>query len=892
MDILKLINSDFKTFAWALGLFVAASFIYAAWVLPKFWNLNKAIKLVLNKISDKSILNQKDIYELSSCGHPALADALQETANRIINIGSDKRASYLSSPDDLWHFRYIFAKNFNYSLAEAAPNILVGLGLLMTFFFLTSALSEATVALMGNQNEQKDLLQATRGLLGAAGAKFLTSIAGLGSSILWTIAFKTQSSKTTHGLSDIYRKITKNISIHGTEHLNVLQTELLAKNITAQHEYQEVKKLEFIKQKLQYEELIIAVQLLGEKLVSKNQESINAMSLNIKNTIETENQYEIDEKKKLLHELIERFENRNIGFHDESIAIQKIESINQAARHDNLMSVLYTIGEFIPEENSKNIIPAIELAGLNIQTSLDQLGGKIGTMNQDALNTMLSNFANLIKTATRDEIEQMKKSLLELSVRLEDAAKIIETGALGAGTALKESGDHLSLKITETGHLINATLRQGADNLRVEAVAVAQIFDTVSTNLLANAKSASNEFNSSTQRFSENISNTGEKFELSMTTTVEKVNDQFGIAGKLFKDNVLDAGHAFTETVKVGSEQFSASSVTVARALDTVSTNLISNAKSASRELDIGAQASALHFSQAGAKFENYAVLAGDAFSERVKTSTNLIAEGSTAISKSMIEGSFSLLENSKLASSQFNSGTQMFSENILSVGSKFKESMTETVEKFNEKLQSGLAIQSESIYEMANTIHAINSAMTSLHALVQHAEKTGQSGFIKVQETMMNLDSLVGKFDTSMHRWQSSFDKVSQVSDALHGAANNLVNISSEQNKSITTFTNAIPSISVIIQQMNETIHITSRGNTEQIMQTETAIKSTRDSLGKTVLTIQEGVRQYSEQIALLHRNLDEKIAEAINKIASGVDRLAGAIDDLDDSLEKVATR
>lgn len=444
---------------------------------------------------------------------------------------------------------------------------------------MTSALSQATVALMGNQNEQKDLLQATRGLLGAAGAKFLTSIAGLGSSILWTITLKIQSSKTTRNLGKIYKKITENISVYGPENLNLLQTELLAKNIEIQKEH---------------------------------------------------------------------------------------------------------------HESNKNIIPVIQEVSFNIQKSLDQLGEKIGTMNQDALDSMLSNFANLIKTATKDEIEQMKKSLLELSERLEFAAKTIESGATGAGNALKECGDHLSLKIAETGDLINVTLRSGVDR-----------------------------FNVSTDSFVKNIHEVGQGLiEKSVLVTKEldagfkSSSVYLELAGKVFKENILDASAGFGENIKVGSSQLSASVLNVTQAFEIVGADLIANAKVASKELDIGAQNSARHFSQAGEQFENYAVLAGDKFTDRIKLSTDLITEGSTAISQSMIEGSLSLLENSKLASNELNSGTRVFSENILNVGEIFKSSITETVEKFNEQLKIGLDTQSQSIDDITNSIDAINSSM------------------------------------------------------------------------------------------------------------------------------------------------------------------------------------
>ncbi len=974
--ILKLINSDPQTFAWAIGLVVAAFIIYLFWILPKFWKINKSIKMVLKRCNEQPITTRKDILELAECGHPALADALEESANRVIHVGSDTKASFLSAPDDLLHFRRIFSKDFNYSLAEAAPNLLVGLGLLMTFFFLTSALSEATVALMGNQNDQKDLLQATRGLLGAAGAKFLTSIAGLGSSIVWTIVFKYQSSKTTHALAEIYQKITKSISVYGHESLSVWQIYLMEKNFSMQRENEETRKLS---QKVRHENLIQGLQTLGDTICKSHQETIHHLSSDMAILIEKSTKHNMDSIRNIVLAVVKRFESQTLALHEESQHARQIENEKNATHHDDLLNALCTMSEFIPEATHKNTSPIIEAVGFNIQTALNQLGEKIGTMNQDALNAMLSNFASLIQTATKDEMEQMKMSLLELSERLQSAASSIETGATIAGVALQESGDHLSLKMSETGKLVHVALRSGADNLKtgtdslvatlheagqewieqsglatraldatlqssalhfenagklfknnvldastvfgdqlktgaeqlgVSSKKVVLAFDSVGIDLIAHAKSASQELETGAKSSALHFTQAGSQLEMhadhagdlfldhvktSMALIAEgstAISQSMIEGSQLLKDNVQNAGTVFGDQLKIGAEQLGISSKKVVLAFDSVGTDLIAHAKSASQELETGAQASALHFTQAGSQLEKHADHAGDLFLDHVKTSMALIAEGSTAISQSMIEGSLGLLENSQLASHELNNGTHTFAKNMMDAGAKFKADLTDTVENFNAQLHSGLATQSQSIDEMTHSIHAITSAMASMQTWVQQLEISGQSGFIKAKETMTRLDTLMSGFDTSIARWQTSFDKVSKVTEALQNAAGHLVQISQEQNQSMTTFANAIPSISGVIQQMNETIQKTSKGNTDQILQTESAIKSTKESLTKTVLTIQEGVRQYSEQIALLHRNLDEKIAQAIQKIAGGVDRLTGAIEDLDDSLEKVSTR
>jgi methyl-accepting chemotaxis protein len=77
---------------------------------------------------------------------------------------------------------------------RAMPNLLVGIGLLLTFFGLVSALYFATDAI----NNARDLAasqQALKDLLYAASFKFYTSIAGLAGSIIMTLVLRYGTSK-------------------------------------------------------------------------------------------------------------------------------------------------------------------------------------------------------------------------------------------------------------------------------------------------------------------------------------------------------------------------------------------------------------------------------------------------------------------------------------------------------------------------------------------------------------------------------------------------------------------------------------------------------------------------------------------------------------------------
>lgn len=127
-----------------------------------------------------------------------LRSALREIQSGLFEIPGDLgvRTYSLRFYQDILTPRTLLAKRVNLALYEAAPNILIGVGLLFTFAFLAIALAEVMPALQENSPEA--IRQAISGLLQNAAGKFLTSISGMLCSLLWAY----QSRKNLESLED------------------------------------------------------------------------------------------------------------------------------------------------------------------------------------------------------------------------------------------------------------------------------------------------------------------------------------------------------------------------------------------------------------------------------------------------------------------------------------------------------------------------------------------------------------------------------------------------------------------------------------------------------------------------------------------------------------------
>lgn len=151
--------------------------------------------------------------------HAAVESAWRETQDRVLELPYKSRSTpaMLSPPTDIWRAQRLLGRSMNLQLVEAAPNILVGVGLLFTFFFLTIALTQAAGALVPKAGNVVNASLATGGLLSAAGAKFLTSLAGLLASLIWTLRFKSSVGAIDAACDRVVDRISRLVSVGGAE---------------------------------------------------------------------------------------------------------------------------------------------------------------------------------------------------------------------------------------------------------------------------------------------------------------------------------------------------------------------------------------------------------------------------------------------------------------------------------------------------------------------------------------------------------------------------------------------------------------------------------------------------------------------------------------------------
>lgn len=216
----------------AAGLIAATGLLlYLTWFRPAVVRLHGALKGLAKSLEAPSDgwPAIKGHAQVAAKRHFAVQKAWQETEGRVIPLPHGQRTLFVmfGAPRDLWSANRLLSRSINLPLAEAVPNLLVGVGLLFTFFFLTLALTEATSALVPQAGQQAtDLTGATRGLLSAAGAKFMTSLAGLGASIVWAVFARRRMAILHAAVEEVLDRISHIVSPHGGEMAMYAQLQL------------------------------------------------------------------------------------------------------------------------------------------------------------------------------------------------------------------------------------------------------------------------------------------------------------------------------------------------------------------------------------------------------------------------------------------------------------------------------------------------------------------------------------------------------------------------------------------------------------------------------------------------------------------------------------------
>lgn len=205
----------------AAGMACIAIISYLKWYRPALEATERDLQVVQKALaSAEGDWDQVRIHLRETLKQaPGLALEWLETEQRVVALGSGGRTVMMASPRDIWGVDRVLSRRLNTALADAVPNMLVGAGLLFTFLFLAWALVGSTSTLVEAGAGALETEQAIQDLLSVAGAKFLTSLVGLASSLLWYFQSRRWQYRVQNAVDALLMALAHHVSPHGMEQL-------------------------------------------------------------------------------------------------------------------------------------------------------------------------------------------------------------------------------------------------------------------------------------------------------------------------------------------------------------------------------------------------------------------------------------------------------------------------------------------------------------------------------------------------------------------------------------------------------------------------------------------------------------------------------------------------
>jgi hypothetical protein len=370
--------------------------------------------------------------------YPRLAGSWLETQERVtaVPVGDKTVHVMFGLPRDVWNPQTLLGRTFNLSLADAVPNILVGVGLLFTFFFLSVALTETT-AVLGGAADAKQTQSAIEALLKVAGAKFLTSLAGLLSSIVWTFYAKREMSRLALASEHFLEALSRTVPANGGELIMQQQVIIAVKSHSNAED----------------------VMGLTEELLSESREQTGTFK-----RFETDLAVSLAAAiNKSVSPQMEAMTTKLVGA-IEGLS-EKLGSMNQEALKKMLDDFAVMLKKATETEMNQLQLTLKELAD-KLQTA----GGNLGQGGKDAGNAINEASAllvsrvqeiseNLAKGASNMDVAAtaIKSAMNELEVTVLEASDIGKRGALFVNDALEKAGETVERLGSVSGGLVEAS---------------------------------------------------------------------------------------------------------------------------------------------------------------------------------------------------------------------------------------------------------------------------------------------------------------------------------------------------------------------------------------------------------------------------------------------------
>lgn len=429
--------------------FLAAGIIFLAltiWLI--FLQQIRSFKLVLNnaqrylkhygKISSKEQFEELNQFFKQQA---LFAQHWEAFSQSLIVTQPSTGIYYTQRPAYYFNLHTFVAPKMNLALFQAVPNSLVGIGLFFTFMGLVAALWFASEGVAAADMEQAK--QALRDLLHAATFKFVTSIAGLLASLVFSWREKAHLYQLQTELNYFCALLESRLLFSSLEQLTVQQTQILQAQQIAQAQ-QEAAFSRALQTAI--EPLTQAMTGLVAKVGSINQQALETMMLQFSQQLQGAAGTELRELTHSLQTLVPTIS-------------QMQQGLMQSSQHFNQNMVLA----------SQTLQESVKQASEHFLTQITETHTQLQQQSQQKFTEVSSNLEQI-----NVHLQDLQHSLLDVSQQLNSQ---LRSAATYSAQCLTEAGTLVNQQLSASGSALANALQSGATHFIQAQQQLTQTFE-------------------------------------------------------------------------------------------------------------------------------------------------------------------------------------------------------------------------------------------------------------------------------------------------------------------------------------------------------------------------------------------------------------------------------
>ncbi|MBQ7586336.1 MAG: hypothetical protein IJU40_08830 [Desulfovibrionaceae bacterium] len=564
--------------------------------------------------------------------------------------------------------------HYNISLYQALPNIIVGFGLLLTFCGLVSAIYLTGESIISQHSDDVvahtgHLKNALDSLLKVAAFKFLTSIAGLITSLILTLEIRICNGKLRNEYNTLNTMLERNMLFESQEQLLSRQEDLSLQQLDSFRLY--TNRMQKFTEEIAREsaqKIALALNAVLKMYIERGAAKIDPILSLFANKIEKSAQAAMTH---LVHEF-------STMLHEETREEMQALSLSLKHSQEALNQISHTLNNA-----GQTIDLAINTSAETLQKALATLAGTLDSHAQSTIKTLE---ASLVKTMT------------SLTDKIMVASNQMESAGSNLGSILKNSNREMQSSLTS---LSNALAQKAQEHSEL----LTNHFQTASQKLTENLELQTEVLQNSGQALTLKSLESQEKMAATLQNMLQNLQNMGVEQGQILTQATNLACTSLAEALQSSTVHLKEIETAVCQTINTVSTNF----KTSLRELEEQrGQNSEAHnelflqtVQQAAVSFENSTLKASqeiktvqETLSQSLQLSEETLAKSLRALAlemhKNLVKSSDFFTETLSQCSQNLEQTTVQSSKKLLDLESMICGSISAAADTFKATFKDG----------------------------------------------------------------------------------------------------------------------------------------------------------------------------------------------------------